>query len=1539
MSTSKRKFHSFRRHGLLFAAVVLAAGVCARAGAQTTAAPQLLPYTVTAVAGGGAYGSSAGYYNNGANTVCSYQSWTGTAYATKADSNHTPLDTVGDGCLATEALLTSPRAAVADSQGNVFFIDSANDLIRRVDAHTGVVTRVAGVTIASTSSPAAPTFASIATQTKCPVSGNTQQDAYGDGCLATEVPMASPEALALDAQGNIWFTDYYLGAVREIVKSTGLIQTVVNQSVSINPGISSNGFTWAKGTGYVGYNATNVTASYGNYGGSGGAGGIGSLCAAVSSSCYVTAAQALLFRPYGLGFDRQGNLYIAENYNNLVDVVNLSNTTRIVAGYTLYPQEVLTIAGTGCPARWDTYTLGESVSSSSSPTQANMSCDSSSYYGHSNGASPYPSTGSTLDSPYQVSVDNSGNIYIADEYPYDVRVIAGASGYTLPGGTALGVGDIGAFAGVPNSARSATAALTRGLATSTKLSGVYGVAVDAPGNVYIADYASTSNYLERVDIATGYLYAIAGQLTTAAPTTADIAPAGATYCSSPGSMTPFLTGYTDDVGDGCPGLKATVYKTYFPSLDAAGNLYVSDAGNGLIRKLSAGTQFPATAVGTPVTQTLEIHFGANDSPSTAVSAYALPPGITEFSLGAASCGAANSDGTMDCTLPVTFTPAHAGTRTAGLTVTSSEGLLSTFALTGTGLAPLLAIDPGTQATVASSGVAAVDGLAVDNAGDVYAAVPGSGSIVAIAAGGAVSNIGSGLTGANAVAIDAAGNLYAALAGGTVVEVPANGGSQVTIGSGFTDPAGLALDAYGNVYVADEAASSVTEIVAGTGVQVVLANQTSLPNLDEPTGVAVDSYGNVFVSSTVANSVIELPFNGSAALTLGSGLESPLGLSVDPAGSLYVADSKNGRIVFIPNESGTLNSADQITIVSGLATPTGVAVAGNGTIYISDSYANAVYSVTRSAASINFGNATVAVGTVPAQTLSASADIISMGTQAATFGSAFYTLGGNNPGDYNVSPASIPVSSEFPSAGYGVALTASFTPTETAPAHSSALASFDATNVTPPVLALSGAATKPSETATTSITAPPPSPQTSWIYGQTVVINITVTPNNLNAQETPGGTVTVTVDGTPYPNLSFSASAGYISSLSLNVVALSAGPHTVAATYNGDVNFGSSVANSILVNVAPAPLTITGGTLYKPFDAPLPTLTGTLSGVQNGDVIGVNYSTTAQWNSPVIGAGYPIVPSVSGSALSNYTVTLNNGTLYVTQDSTLTTLGASATSVNSTTQVTLTATVANQVIYAGGTAPTGYVAFFNTVGGTKTQIGSNAPLNAGGMATLTTTFAVVSGQASTLNNVTAQYLGDPNFVTSTSAALGVTSGVPTFALTASGNSSLTVEPGQTGLMSFTLAPAYGYNGTITFSCTGLPAGASCAFSPASLTANGQNTSSLVTLSITTQQPQSPVSRNNSPGGVFGSGGLPRSLALLPGVLLLCGLGARRRKLLRAARLLAAVALLLAGWGITACGGISVAGTPAGTDTVTVVASGTGGSFASVTQQFTVSLKVQ
>jgi sugar lactone lactonase YvrE len=991
------------------------------------------------------------------------------------------------------------------------------------------------------------------------------------------------------------------------------------------------------------------------------------------------------------------------------------------------------------------------------------------------------------------------------------------------------------------------------------------------------------------------------------------------------------------VGDGCPGTKATFWRPYQPFVDAAGNVYVTDQDNFLIRKLSVGTQFPATASGASITQSVDIHFGAGDGPATS-SPYTLPSGFNEFSIGTPAC-TTNSDTTQDCVLPVKFTPATAGVRSAPLTVTSAGKLVSNFSLTGTGLAPVLAIDPGTQATIAPTGANAaltgVSGIALDDAGDVFATVPAANTLYEVNFSGTETNLGSGFSSAtaNAVALDAAGNVYAALSNGSIEKLPGgNAASATPLASGFTAPSGIAVDSFGNVYVTDVDAKTVSEILAGTGVQLVLP----MPSLGGPTGVAVDTFGNVFVADSVNNDVVELPFNGSEAVKLGAGLDAPLGLAVDPAGSLYIADSKNSRIVFIPNEgapnTSTLNTADQIAIIAKLGTPTGIAVAGSGTVYVADSYANSIYTFTRNAASINLGNALTAIGAESSATNTAVADIVSMGTKPAAFGSAFATASGSNTADFSLSPSSIPVSSDFPNAGFGLTLTAGFTPT--ALGSRSAEYTFGATNVTQPTLSLSGAGIQPHDITTTTVVSTPPSGQTNWTYGQTVTVNITVSVNS--GLPAPTGNVSVYVDGGSTAASTPQLTAGNASSIaSIAFPGLSAGPHTFTASYGGDTESSASSSTLLTLNVATAPLTVTVNNLSNPFDAPLPTLTGVLTGVQNGDQIGVNYTTTATAASLV--GQYPINATVTGSAVGSYSVTVNPGTLSVTQDSTVTTVGVSATSVNPATQVTLTASVGNQNNYAIVSIPTGSVTFFNTVGATQTQIGT-ATLNSSGVATYQATFAVAGQTAN--NMVTAVYSGDPNFLTSTSAGIAVVSGAPTFSLTSSPNSSVTVAPGQSGLMSFNLVPAFGYNGTIGFSCTGATATVSCSFSPATVTADGSNTGSLIAVTINTQQPGSPLASSKRPNGNIAGGKLPMSLAVIPGLALLFGFSGLRRKFLRGYRSLLFVALCLAGLGFTGCGAAKLTtGTPAGNQTITVVATGTGGSFASVTQQFTVTLTVQ
>jgi 6-phosphogluconolactonase (cycloisomerase 2 family) len=94
------------------------------------------------------------------------------------------------------------------------------------------------------------------------------------------------------------------------------------------------------------------------------------------------------------------------------------------------------------------------------------------------------------------------------------------------------------------------------------------------------------------------------------------------------------------------------------------------------------------------------------------------------------------------------------------------------------------------------------------------------------------------------------------------------------------------------------------------------------------------------------------------------------------------------------------------------------------------------------------------------------------------------------------------------------------------------------------------------------------------------------------------------------------------------------------------NYSVTITNATLT-VTPATLTVTAANASMVYGDPVPALSGTISGIKNGDNITATYSTSATSASPV--GTYPIVPAVSDNAtgaLANYTVVINNGTLTI-----------------------------------------------------------------------------------------------------------------------------------------------------------------------------------------------------------------------------------------------------------------------------------------------------
>jgi hypothetical protein len=257
------------------------------------------------------------------------------------------------------------------------------------------------------------------------------------------------------------------------------------------------------------------------------------------------ATAAGLSSPDGVCFDAAGNLYIADVGNIRIRMVNTNGTISTVAG-----NGSQGYSGDGGPATNASLHGPAGVISDASGNlyiadyfnnrvrMVNTSGVITSVVG--NGTSGYSgdggaATNASLSSPYGMAFDGLGNLYFADSGNLRIRRVDTNGIIT----TVAGNGNSG-YSGDGGAATNAS------LLPST-------VAADAFGNMYIADYGN--NRIRRVD-ANGIISTVAGK-----------------------------TSSVHYSGDGGPAFNACLYSPSGVVLDAAGNCYIADAGNNRIRKV------------------------------------------------------------------------------------------------------------------------------------------------------------------------------------------------------------------------------------------------------------------------------------------------------------------------------------------------------------------------------------------------------------------------------------------------------------------------------------------------------------------------------------------------------------------------------------------------------------------------------------------------------------------------------------------------------------------------------------------------------------------------------------------------------------------------------------------------------------------------------------------------------------------------------------------------------------------------------------------
>lgn len=402
------------------------------------------------------------------------------------------------------------------------------------------------------------------------------------------------------------------------------------------------------------------------------------------------------------------------------------------------------------------------------------------------------------------------------------------------------------------------------------------------------------------------------------------------------------------------GTSARFYSPNGVAVDSGGNVYVADAANFVIRKIT-----PAGVV------------------TTVAGAVGVP-------------GWANGRGTA----ARFFTPVGIAVDGAGNLYVSDVQLQVIRKITPAGDVTTLAGTTWAQGSVDGTGAAArfyaPQGVGVDSSGNVYVndyytvrKITPAGVVTTLAGTSSIEGSADG-TGAAArfgsqrgLAVDGAGNIYVADSQNQRIRKVTQAGVVTTLAApaaGFGDPQGVTVDGNGNVYVADRVFCAVYKITSGGVVTTFAGTPATSGSVDGlgaaarfrgPLSLAADASGNIYVDDSYNNAIRKITPDGVVSTFAGKAVEGgavdgagaqasfkiPNSIAVDSSGNFYVADTGNAVIRKITSAgvvstlAGTAGdksgSKDGIGAAAAFSAPQGIATDLSGNVYVAEMGSNLI----------------------------------------------------------------------------------------------------------------------------------------------------------------------------------------------------------------------------------------------------------------------------------------------------------------------------------------------------------------------------------------------------------------------------------------------------------------------------------------------------------------------------------------------------------------------------------------------------------------------